>query len=203
MACAWLVLLVMLPSRCVPFHCRQALSWTSCSRPSLCNDRCRFWSGQCAALPVETLQVAVLVQYCGHCDRCCGPDSVSSPGLCPPPQQRPQGEDEGGGAREQRGGGVRAARRPTGQITPPPAPIAEVAAPQGPTVARCPVDCGPTLTLPVLAGRASRWDSSALPFLLSQLLLAEQEAKRRRSWRQIWPPGSRSCWRRSRGSARR
>ena len=62
-----------------------------------------------------------------------------------------------------------------GQITPPPgerpAPLAEVAAPQGSTVARCPVDGGPTLTVRVLAGRAAV-DSSALSFLLSQSLLA-------------------------------
>ena len=59
-SCAWLVFLVMLP---FPFYCRQAvcrISWTSCSRPSLCNDRCRFWSGQCSALPVETPQVQFL-----------------------------------------------------------------------------------------------------------------------------------------------
>ena len=71
---------------------------------------------------------------------------------------------------------------PQGQITPPPgersAPLAEVAAPQGLTVARCPVDGGPTLTVPVLAGRAAESvDSSALSFLLSQSILAEQEAK--------------------------
>ena len=44
---------------CSLFYCWQAvcrISWTSCSRPSLCNDRCRFWSGQCSALPVETPQ---------------------------------------------------------------------------------------------------------------------------------------------------
>ena len=69
-----------------------------------------------------------------------------------------------------------------GQISPPPgerpAPLAEVAAPQGSTVARCLVDGGPTLTVPVLAGRAGEAvDSSALSFLLSQSLLAEQEAK--------------------------
>ena len=67
-----------------------------------------------------------------------------------------------------------------GQITPPPgerpAPLAEVAAPQGSTVARCLVDGGPTLTVPVLAGRAAEAvDSSAVSFLLSQSLLAEQE----------------------------
>ena len=71
---------------------------------------------------------------------------------------------------------------PRGQITPPPgerpAPLAEVAAPQGSIVARCPVDGGPTLTVPVLAGSAAEAvDSSALSFLLSQSLLAEQEAK--------------------------
>ena len=91
---------------------------------------------------------------------------------------------------------------PQGQITPPPgerpAPLAEVAAPQGLTLARCPVDGGPTLTVPVLVGRAAESvDSSALSFLLSQSLLV------RRSWRQIWPPGSSSCWRRSRGSSAR
>ena len=36
------------------------ISWTSCSRPSLCNDRCRFWSRQCSAFPVETPQVQFL-----------------------------------------------------------------------------------------------------------------------------------------------
>ena len=71
---------------------------------------------------------------------------------------------------------------PRGQITPP-----------------------PTQTVPVLAGRAAEAvDSSALSFLLSQSLLAEQEAKEAEELeRLIWPPGSRSCWRRSRGSARR
>ena len=45
-------------------------------------------------------------------------------------------------------------------------------------MARCPVDGGPTLTMPVLTGRAAELvDSSALSFLLSQSLLAEQEAK--------------------------
>ena len=65
-AFAWLVLLVMSPLRCVPFYCRQAvwcISWTSCSRPSLCNDRCRSWSGQCSALPVETPQVQFLDEF--------------------------------------------------------------------------------------------------------------------------------------------
>ena len=36
------------------------ISCTSCSRPSLCNDRCRFWSGQCSAFPVETPQAQFL-----------------------------------------------------------------------------------------------------------------------------------------------
>ena len=62
---AWPVLLVLTHlalcwhSRSVPFYCRWP-SWTCCSRPSLCNDRCRIWSGQCAALPVETPQVQFL-----------------------------------------------------------------------------------------------------------------------------------------------
>ena len=63
-AFAWLVLLVMLPSRCVPFYCRQAvwcISWTSSSRPSLCNDR--FWSRQCSVLPVETPQAQFLDEF--------------------------------------------------------------------------------------------------------------------------------------------
>ena len=45
-------------------------------------------------------------------------------------------------------------------------------------MARCPVDGGPTPTVQVLAGRATELvDSSALSFLLSQSLLAEQEAE--------------------------
>ena len=65
-AFAWLVLLVMSPLRCVPFYCRQAV-WcifrTSCSRPSLCNDRCPSWSGQCSALPVEIPQAQFLDEF--------------------------------------------------------------------------------------------------------------------------------------------
>ena len=42
-----------------------SLCWTSCSRPSLCNDRCRFWFGHCSALPVETPQAHFLDEVLG------------------------------------------------------------------------------------------------------------------------------------------
>ena len=74
---------------------RWCSSWTSCSRPSLCNDRCRSWSGKCATLgqdgdmPVVgphgpysaeargASTGAVPGGGCGHYDRCRGPDSVN------------------------------------------------------------------------------------------------------------------------------
>ena len=44
-----------------PLRCTsRCISWTSCSRPSLCNDRCRFWSRQCSALPVDSPQAQFL-----------------------------------------------------------------------------------------------------------------------------------------------
>ena len=75
MACAWIVLLVMMLSRRVPHYCRQArvarhrallgpflVQTVQKVLQFLGNDRCRFWPGQCSALPVETPQAQFLDQ---------------------------------------------------------------------------------------------------------------------------------------------
>ena len=93
-------------------------------------------------------------------------------------------------------------RRPTGTVPSTswslPAPLPEVAESQGSTVARCPVDGGPTLAMPVLAGRAAEMvDFFALSFLTAQALEGkrkeEQEEKEKekkldeltKAWREL------------------
>ena len=73
---------------------------------------------------------------------------------------------------------------PRGQKTPPlgmrPAPLPEVARPQGSTEARFLVDGGSSLTLPVLAGRAAEEvDSSPLRLLTASALEARRKEEKK------------------------